>query len=156
MNLILTRDVAEPSYTYGVLAVGALNLQTLELGWAPEPDALCGRPDRSCVPAGTYELVLHDTPKHPKSFALVNHQLAIYHEPGDAPAGLFCRFACLIHIANHPSELEGCIGVGMTRDVTQPPAIWRSGDALRALQFALPWIDGHTITISYAAGVTPP
>lgn len=157
MDLQLVRDTAQPSYTYGTLTAGALILQTLELGWAPEPGELCGRPDRSCVPAGVYQLVLHDSPKHPRTFALVNPDLGIYHEPGDAPQGIFCRFATLIHVANFPTELEGCIGVGKTRsNADQPAAVWLSGQAMREFQAAVPWEGGHTITISYAAGVSPP
>jgi hypothetical protein len=156
-DLTLVRDVATSNYTYGVLTLGDLTLQTLELGWLPEPGALCGRPDRSCVPAGVYDLVLHDSAKHPKTWALVNPDLGIYHEPGDAPAGVgLCRFATLLHTANWPSELEGCIGVGMVRETRQPPAIWQSVSALNLLRDALPWIEGHTLTIGYAPGVTPP
>lgn len=157
MDLQLVRDVAQVSYSYGTLTLDALTLQTLELGWAPEPGAVCGRPDRSCVPAGAYQLALHDSPKHPKTWALVNPDLGLYHEPDDVPAGVtVCRIACLLHVANYPTELEGCIGVGRTRDTAQPPAIWQSASAMALLQAALPWVDGHTLTISYAAGVSPP
>jgi hypothetical protein len=157
MNLQLVRDTTLADYTYGVLTLDALTLQTLELGWLPEPGAVCGRPDRSCVPAGVYSLALHDSPRHPKTWALVNPDLGIYHEPGDAPAGVgLCRFACLLHIANFPAELQGCIGVGMDRETRTPPAVWRSAAALHALQDALPWVEGHTLAITYAPGATPP
>jgi Family of unknown function (DUF5675) len=158
MDLTLVRDVAAASYTYGTLSYGdGLPLQTLELPWLPLPGALCGRPDVSCVPAGVYQLALHDTPAHPHTWALVNAELNVFHESADAPpGGGTCRFACLIHVANIPSELEGCIGVGRTRETARPPGIWQSADAFRALQAAVPWMSGHTLTISYAAGVTPP
>lgn len=155
MDLQLVRDVAAGSYTYGRLTCGAVVLQTLELPWRPEPGQLCGRPDLSCVPAGLYSLVLHNTPAHPQTWALVNTELGIYHEPGDVPAGCFARVACLLHTANFIYQLEGCIGVGNSRELQTPPAIWQSAAAFRALQQTLPWTGGHTLAISYAAGVTP-
>lgn len=157
MDLELIRDTVRVNFTYGTIRIGSLELQTLELPWSPEPGALCGRPDRSCVPAATYQLAIHDSPAHPRTWALVNTDLNVYHElPPDLPAGCIARSACLIHVANYPSQLEGCIAVGRIRsDLTQPAAIWQSADAFRALQSVLPWTGGHTLTISYVAGVEP-
>lgn len=156
MDLELIRDVATSTYTYGSITVGSLVLQTLELPWLPEPGQSCGRPDRSCVPMGTYQLALHDSPKHPRTWALVNESLGIYHEAPVPPPDCLIRTACLIHVANFPKELEGCIGVGRARETQTPPAIWQSADAFRALQAVLPWQGGHTLTVAYAPGVLPP
>jgi hypothetical protein len=158
MDLELVRDVAEASFSYGTITIGSLVLQTLELPWRPEPGSLCGRPDRSCLPAATYQLALHDSAAHPKTWALVNEDLNVYHElPANLRPGCIARSACLIHVANYVSQLEGCIAVGRNRsDLSQVAAIWQSADAFRALQSVLPWTGGHVLTISYAAGVTPP
>src|SRR5580693_1400676 len=105
MDLQLARDPVTPGYSYGVLAVEALTLQTMELPWVPDPQgAPCGEPFSSCVPVGTFELVLHDTVEHPKTWALVNPALGIYHEPGDIPAGVRARFGCLLHNGNLASQ----------------------------------------------------
>ena len=154
MLLQLIRDVATQSYTYGRLTLGGLVLQTLELPWRPQPGQVCGRPDRSCVPAGTYSLALHDSHRHPRTWALVNPALGIYHEPADVPRDCFARVACLLHVANFVDQLEGCVGLGNARETAQPPAVWQSGAAMRALQGALPWTGGHELVISYAPGVT--
>lgn len=156
MDLELIRDVATSTYTYGTITIGSLMLQTLELPWLPEPGQQCGRPDRSCVPAGLYLLDPHNTASKPFTWALVNQSLGIYHEMPNPPPACLIRTACLIHVANKVSQLEGCIGVGRDRELKTPPEIWRSDEAFQALKAVLAWQPGHTLTISYAAGVTPP
>ena len=151
MNLTLVRDAALPYATLGTLGGLPQVLQTLELPWVQDPSgAPCGAPGRSCVPVGEYQLALHDTPAHPKTFALVNPDLGVYHEPGDVPAGTgACRVAILIHVANYASELEGCVGVGTARYKT--PSQWmitQSAHAFTLLTQAVPWEVGHTLTIT--------
>jgi len=144
MNINMHRSAQNEVCTQGVMTLpNNLNLQTLELPWVPDPNCPGGQPDVSCVPPGTYQLVLHDTVKHPKTFALVNPDLGVIHEPD--PAHPNFRTACLIHVANFPRELEGCIGIGMSAGVCQ---ISDSAIALNNLKNALPWIPGHTLTIS--------
>lgn len=157
MHLSLVRDIAGRVSTLGTLTAGELVIQTLELPWRPAPPpSLCGMRGRSCLPAGDYTLALHDTPKHPHTWALVNPTLGVYHEPGDVPhTAEFCRTACLIHIANYPDELEGCIGVGLRRSNAWGPwMILDSRKAFAALEAALPWTDDHTLTIAYAKAIT--
>jgi hypothetical protein len=92
--------------------------------------------------------VLHDTARHPETWALVNPALGIYHEPGDIPVGVEGRFACLIHQANLVSELAGCIGVGLSRSTLDgEPDITSSVAAFQELKNAVPWVAGHTVTI---------
>ena len=86
MYLSLIRDTSTASYCLGTLQAGALQFQTLELPWVPDSVGKGGKHGISCVPPGLYELVRHDTPLHPRSFALVNPDLDVYHEPGDVPA----------------------------------------------------------------------
>jgi hypothetical protein len=159
VNLTLLRDAADATATLGTLLVssGSMALQTLELPWVPALTVVvdCGKQGLSCVPAGTYQLALHDTLAHPRSFALVNPELGVYHEPGDVPAGVAAvRVAILIHVANYPSDLEGCIGVGMARH-GPPWMISNSSDAYSIFKTTVPWIEGHTLTIAYNPGVTP-
>ena len=143
MNLILQRTSSTPECTQGTLTLpSATELHTLELPWKPNPDAPGGEPDISCVPAGIYELETHDTVKHPKTWALVNPALGVIHEPAAAYPN--ARTACLIHVANTVSDLEGCIGVGTD---AQPCYISNSRVAFQALQSQIPWEDGHTLEI---------
>jgi len=153
VNLILSRDKdipPAPDHLYGVFEAGTLILQTMERPWVPEHGgALCGEPGISCVPTGVYDLELHDTPTHPHTFALVNHELAIYHEPHDIPPNLCGRSACLIHAGNFASQSEGCILVGLSRAVLNgTPDVADSHQALGELLAAVPWVRGHTLTIT--------
>lgn len=144
MDLTLKRTSRTDACTQGTLALpSGLELHSLELTWLPDPDFPGGMPDKSCVPPGIYQLALHDTPKHPKSFALVNIELGVMHEPD--PAYPNARIACLIHVANFPAELEGCIGVGMTAGSCE---IWESAIALAHFKSEVPWQAGHTLTIT--------
>jgi len=147
--LTLIRDYAGPACTLGRLIMGDLVLQTLERPWIPYPPQLCGHPDTSCVPAGVYQLALHDTPKFPRHFALVNEALGIYHEI--LPRGVVGRTSCLIHAANYVTQLEGCCAVGREREFVLETSrgIWSEAadvsrdDELRPLceRAGLDWAD---------------
>lgn len=148
MHLEIIRDPPRIDATLGTLSLGDLVLQTLELPWVPIIGAPCGQPDVSCIPAGDYSLVRHDSPKHPKTFAFVNPALGVYHQPGDIPPGAPGRSDCLLHAANWVSQLEGCCALGRGRSFTNGiPMITNSDSALEAFQALVPWIDGHTISI---------
>ena len=101
MNLVLTTKNIAGVGTFGELTInGELFCYTVEKEWKNN------EPFISCVPAGDYDLVLHDSPKYGKSYALVNENLGVtLHGPSK-------RTYILIHIANFPWELEGCIGAG--------------------------------------------
>jgi hypothetical protein len=142
MDLILQRTSQSIDCTMGTLALPNSLLYTLELPWLFEPDFPGGAPSRSCVPPGVFQLVLHDTPKHPQSFALVNADLGVIHEPD--PAFPNARVACLIHIANFIRDLLGCIGVGTS---TGHCSVLNSRIAYDEFKAAVPWIAGHTLTI---------
>jgi Family of unknown function (DUF5675) len=156
VNLLLTRDQPPPpACTLGVFTVADLVLNTMERPWVPDPTGGAGgAPLISCVPPGLYQLVLHDTPEHPKTWALVNHELGVYHEPGDIPEGTIGRYACLIHPGNYAADVEGCIAPGMTREWNG--VLWMvtsSQVAMRQLQAAVPWTTGHTLQITDQASV---
>lgn len=144
MNLVLLRDTALPTCTLGVLSVEAQTFQTLECPWVPGPPG--GTPGVSCVPVGTYQLIQHDTEAHPRSFALVNPDLHVYHL--QVPAGLPGRATCLIHIANYVSELRGCIALGMERrEVGTQWELNHSRIAVNRFYTLVPWTVGHTLEI---------
>jgi hypothetical protein len=158
MDLLLTRDATippAPDHLYGRLVVYAasgmslLELQTIEQPWVPEPGgAPCGEPDHSCVPVGVYQLALHNTAEHPRTFALVNPELGIFHEPADIASSSTGRVACLIHSGNIARQSKGCILVGLTRSVLNGlPDVADSHTALTRLLGILPWVSGHSLTI---------
>lgn len=142
MNFVLQRDADTGICTFGTMRVNGTLLQTLERPWVPGPAG--GTKGVSCIPVGTYRLVRHDTEAHPRSFALVNEALGVFHYA--VPAGQAGRTACLIHVANWPTELRGCIALGMDRGDN---SIARSRIAVDKFYAAAPWVDDiHTLTIA--------
>lgn len=141
MILSLARD-PHITCTLGALSLNGHLWQSLERPWVPGP--LGGTKGISCVPVGTYRLVKHDTEAHPRSFALVNETLGVYHL--EVPAGRQGRTACLIHVANFVTELRGCIALGMERS---GETLRRSKVAIDQFYSLVPWIDGaHTLEIT--------
>ena len=64
----------------------------------------------SAVPAGVYNISLYNSNKHGNCFILTNDNLHItkFDEQNCT------RFGILIHPANYPEQLEGCIAPGLT------------------------------------------
>jgi len=150
MELVLDRTLYDDA-SVGALAGEALKLTTLELPWVPDLLAPCGVKGRSCVPVGAYALVPHHSEKHPQSWALVNHDLWVYHQDEEVPAdrkGL-ARTECLLHIANYVRQLEGCIAVGlyMAEDARHVRMLQNSTMGMSRLRAALVWPTAHSIVI---------
>jgi len=109
-ELLIIRDGSIPgvgTFSSEFHAAGQV-FAAVEQPWLADADHPAGVPFHSCVPAGIYELEPHDTERHPNCWALVNHDLGVYH--WDDPHAH--RTACLIHVANWPHNVEGCIGPG--------------------------------------------
>lgn len=94
-------NVPKAKGTFGYLTLGADKLFTAEQRWNNNI------PHKSCVPTGMYELVPYQSPRYGSTYALRNHALDVGVFEGEAK-----RFACILHAANWPSELEGCIAPG--------------------------------------------
>lgn len=92
--------------TFGVLHVGQLQLCTVEREW------LDNMGFKSCIPTGRYELVPYHSEEYPDHYALSNPALGVYVSEAAIPKGVVGRYAILIHVANLPSEVVGCIAVG--------------------------------------------
>jgi hypothetical protein len=128
---------------FGHLVLGDDEFYTVERRWADNAKG------RSCIPEGTYTLERHNSRKFGRTFALVNHDLGIYHYP-DPNAD---RAAILLHAANKPSELEGCIapGLGILKNSDGVPyAVTSSRDALEEVLSVLK--EGDRITIQIVEG----
>lgn len=129
-----------PDCTLGLLSVNGTIYCTIERPWNDNKGQI------SCVPPGVYELMRHDSAKHPRTWALSNPDLHVTHFPD--PAHPDWRSAVLLHSANWVSQLEGCIAPGMARSMVA--GVWmveQSKSAMAAIQAAVPWIDGHTLEI---------
>jgi hypothetical protein len=91
-----------PNGTVGHLKGKGFECWTIERPWVNN------EPFKSCVQEGEYGLVPHKSEKYGRTYALVNRDLGVTHqqEPGSK------RYACLLHTANYPEDVEGCIGPG--------------------------------------------
>lgn len=98
-------------------------LNTLERPWLPNPEGPGGMQRLSCVPPGEYELIPHESMKYPKSFALVNDRLGVFHQHPNV--GKWGRTAILIHAGNTVADVIGCIALGMEVNL-QSRALLRS------------------------------
>jgi len=107
VNISIARFQMAQRYSVGTLVTPKFMLYTMELPWMRNQASI------SCVPPGLFELEPHHSRDHPHTWALVNPALGVYHEPADIPAGKTGRYAILLHPANWPWELRGCIGPGI-------------------------------------------
>lgn len=149
MNLVLEREPNNPQgCTLGFLHLPGLILCTIELPWIASPTCNGGLKGKSCVPAGYYRLVRHDSPKHPKTWALVNHGLDVVHYENDDHDPDEDRATCLIHIANYASQLQGCIGIGLAHTKFENGyMVTNSAKAMDKLRAILPYDDNNTLDV---------
>lgn len=99
----LIRYGSTPQGTFGELYVDdEFFAYTVEQPWNNN------EPFASCIPAGMYELVPHNSSKYGHTLVFVNHSLGVYHWEGPGVK----RFACLIHTANYATDVQGCVGLG--------------------------------------------
>lgn len=73
--------------------------------WIVEREWNGNRRNISCVPRGTYSLVPHHGSKYPYTWALDGLTVSPIRNAHPDRA----RYACVIHAANSPSDLEGCL-----------------------------------------------
>lgn len=98
-----------PHGTFGELSIpGGFWCKTVEPPWKGRPGHPSGLPGRSCVPQGVYQGVWYDSPRYGATWALKNLDFGVAPEAGKDVR----RSHIIIHAANTPSELKGCIGLG--------------------------------------------
>jgi hypothetical protein len=147
MNLTL-RTHGVPGATIGVLTFDGSTetFCSIELPWDNN------QPNKSCVPAGIFELIRFISEEHGLTWKLHNPALNIYGE-GIVPDG--GRDAVELHSANFARQLLGCIALGlsglpMLDPVTHQvePAVQDSGAAITRLRALLGSQPGpHALTI---------
>lgn len=105
MKLLLFRDVLAPDFTLGRLTVdGDFFCYTLEDTCRFDGKKI---PGKTCIPEGTYELAMTYSPKYAKRGKPTMPRLM------DVPGFK----GILLHPGNTHEDTEGCILVGMKRDV---------------------------------------
>ena len=100
--MILRRFRQDEKGSFGTLEVDGTVFFTVEKPWKDN------KPFESCIPEGDYSLVPHKSDKYGLCLAIVNNDIGVTHykEPDSV------RYACLIHVANFPSDVLGCVGLG--------------------------------------------
>ncbi len=136
-KLLLERLPTTADHTEGFLSWNGEVLCTIERPWIEDPAGkLGGKPNESCVPAGTYKLVPYTRSRDGKQVvALVNESLGVYFTKADMDAaGKGGRFKILIHIANWVKDIIGCIGPGIYKADTSLSSgrmVAKSTDAMK-------------------------
>ena len=116
--MILRRTDSGPNGTFGILDVdGQALFYTCEpprifIGQSGQIRYPYGQPFESCVPEGSYTLVWHRSQKYGMSWHLQGDGVWLVERDRATEAE---RYACLIHAANWPHQLAGCIALGMAR-----------------------------------------
>ena len=111
---------------------GTLLCYSLERPWRNN------QPSVSCIPEGVYGLREYDSPRLGETLILVNTDLGVGMYPGDAQ-----RSSILIHAANKPSELQGCIAPGSW--LTTMDSEWAVADSRKALKKVMEVARSETI-----------
>ena len=135
MIITLERFAYLDTGTFGRLAVGHdQTFYTVEAPWKNN------QPFISCIPEGLYELQPHDSRKYGEVYALVNPEMGVTHYKEQSSL----RYACLLHVANWPKDVQGCIGPGMSYGIrNNEMQVISSRDALEKV---LAFIDELVIT----------
>ena len=140
-TLVLVRYSYAPYGTYGCLFGAGQQLWTVEQPWR------LNMRQRSRVPEGKYKIIPHNSAKYPNTFALVNPQLNVYYQPGPGVPETG-RKAILIHPANVPEDLAGCVAPGMSLGFMRDRlAVVNSKGAMQYVRQALVPGQTHSIVI---------
>lgn len=99
MQIVVSHVFDDFGGKFSLLEAGDVSLWIMEREWNGN------RRNVSCVPRGNYKLVPHHGTKYPNTWALKGLTVA----GGDVPDRSKARFACVIHSAKHPTDLEGCL-----------------------------------------------
>ncbi|WP_028115884.1 DUF5675 family protein [Ferrimonas senticii] len=114
--VLITKSL--PTGTFGELLLDGQRLCfTAEREWNNNAKG------KSCIPAGLYTLMRHHSPRFGDCFAVENANVGV------TVQGPSQRTHCLVHAANFPRQLEGCIAPG----TEMHPSQWGVAHSVKAL-----------------------
>lgn len=135
MDIVIERFNYASDGTFGRLRVGDLELFTCEQPWNGNTKG------SSCIPEGMYELSLRSSP-------IVQRTSGGEFDEGWEVTGVFGRTYIMIHPANWPHELQGCIAPGMEYQIIAgKQGVTQSRKAFKQLMDVLNLENSHTIHI---------
>lgn len=141
MHIHLHRFVSDSEGTFGYMIFpDGTTMPTVERPW------LNNAPNISAIPVGTYTLRKRRSP-------LIERLTKGKYLEGWEVTNVKGRSYIMVHIANWPNDLEGCIGVGLQHNVIPKngvplKAVSQSSKAYDLFVDKLEGEDYHTITIS--------
>lgn len=135
-TLVLNRFVSEPEGSFGEIKHNDHHVCfTVERAWHNNS------PFRSCVPTGVYSLLWRESPKWGWRLHLEGETVSVTRSSKQ-------RWACLIHPANHPAEVQGCIAPN--RELRFRSDTWAgvlSAQALSRVESLCPEGEDHQLII---------
>ena len=129
--MILTRNHFHKEYVEGVMTGAMIDvpIYTIEQNWLQSDNHIGGKNSKSCVPNGRYDLVSYTRQNLDVVPKLLRDIVDVYDEEENLPeAG--GRWDILIHAANYPHEIVGCIAPGLAR---HPGVVWDSRKAMKII-----------------------
>ena len=135
--MILRRFRQDEIGTFGTLELDDQVFFTVEKPWKNN------EPFESCLPDGEYSLIPHgEYGKDGNVLAIVNRDMGIthYQEPDSV------RYACLIHTANYPSDVVGCVGLGQDY-IADKNMITNSRKSIKEFYAKISPTESHNLTI---------
>jgi len=97
MILTMTKMFDMKDGRYSILAWEGHSWWVMERSWD------FNKPNVSCVPRDEYTLESHSSQKYPNTWAIVGD--GVSHLPTEG----IPRFACVLHTAVYPMDLQGCL-----------------------------------------------
>lgn len=148
VQLKLARTRRDRYGTFGVLLLdGHQPFCTVEppwVEWSAKGDVShpFGKPYKSCLPIGSYQLLYRQSPKYGWRWHVTGKGVDL------APGPDVARFACLFHPANWPRDLQGCIALGETHTTVGGAfGINKSGAALKRFESAIEHAQNSSVSL---------
>lgn len=103
----MSKLLLKTTETNGATIGNLVGINGEDLGVTIERQWLDNEPNISCVPAGIYKLIPHDSPRFGKTYALENEELDV------SKCGRTKRTYCLFgHVGNTVEDVTGCVAFG--------------------------------------------
>lgn len=132
MILTMTEMYSMAGGRYSIIAYGAVRFWIMERAWDFNRSG-------TGVPKDEYRLERHNGGKYKDTWALIGDGVSHFQTPG------IPRFACVIHPADYPSNLKGCLAAAL--GITAQGTTIDSDKATAMLLADLDREDSHTILV---------
>lgn len=131
IDIVLKRFCYHPQGTLGVIDFAGERFYTVERPW------IDNKPYVSCIPTGSYNMRRRESPRFGETWHVLDVE---------------DRTHILIHVANFPSDVQGCIGLG-TKLMNDRIAVSNSRAAIKDFEAITRDLDWNLVisNVQYAA-----